>query len=75
MPCCFQFTDDPDLNLADDPIPYISHGASQTPPTSDSFDFLGEEMADLQQLLVSMVTGNTIPFQNDSKYFFLLYII
>ncbi|KAL4226365.1 hypothetical protein ACF0H5_014348 [Mactra antiquata] len=44
-----QFTDEfnssepqPDVNI--------------TPPTSDSFDFLGQEMADLQQLLVSMVT-------------------
>ncbi|WAR25566.1 CTTB2-like protein [Mya arenaria] len=29
------------------------------PPTSASFDFLGQEMADLQQLLVSMVTVST----------------
>ncbi|XP_045166400.2 cortactin-binding protein 2-like [Mercenaria mercenaria] len=49
-----QFSDDP--NPVDDPIPYIAPGASHTPPTSDSFDFLGQEMADLQQLLVSMVT-------------------
>jgi len=47
--CYFQFPDD-----SSPPTDSQQHA----PPTSESFDFLGQEMADLQQLLVSMVSGN-----------------
>lgn len=46
------------FQLPDDLAPPTDHTPQHVPPTSESFDFLGQEMADLQQLLVSMVSGN-----------------
>lgn len=60
---CFQFSDDPhpmDVpHPMDDATPSNEEDAGNNLANSDSFDFLGQEMADLQQLLVSMVTGKT----------------
>ena len=46
MLCSFQLLSNPESPINPNPL-----------SVPDSFDFLGQEMADLQQLLVSMVTG------------------
>ncbi len=60
---CFWFQSvDPDDDLRDDPAVAGLPGndLQHSNMSSDNIDFFGPEMADLQQLLVSMATGKGI---------------